>query len=301
MPDGEGEHRYLRIEKVDANTRWVAARLADFADVHPKQVGFSGLKDRHSLASQWFSVQLPARKHVDWAAFRAQGVRILEVSANRRKLRRGAHRGNRFLIVVREAAGDAAAVAERLEVIRDRGVPNYFGEQRFGRGGGNMALAESLFAGQRLKRERRELALSAARAWLFNHVLERRVVDGSWCRLRAGDCVGLDGSGSVFPVTAPDGELERRAAALDIHPTGPLWGAGELSVSGDVAALERSVAAEFSDFALGLERAGLVPARRALRLAVQDLQWREAGSSLELSFRLARGAVATAVLRELAD
>lgn len=279
----------------------MAARLADFAGVSRRQVGYSGLKDRHARTRQWFSVQLPAKASIDWTAFRAEGVQILEVSANRRKLRRGVHRGNRFRIVLRETAGDAAAVDARLATIGARGVPNYFGEQRFGRDGGNLALAASLFAGRRLVRDRRSLALSAARAWLFNHLLERRVDDGSWETLRPGDCAGLDGSGSVFPVPAPDEALARRAAVLDVHPTGPLWGRGEAPVSGEIEALERAVAAEHGDFATGLERQGLTHARRALRLAVHDLDWHRTGDALELSFRLTRGAFATAVLRELAD
>ena len=300
-PDGQGEHRFLEIEKTGANTAWVAARLAAFAGVARKQVGFSGLKDRHAVTRQWFSVRLPPNADVDWSAFRAAGVRIVGVTANRRKLRRGTHRSNRFRIVLRELLGDRAAIAERISRIAERGVPNYFGEQRFGRDAGNLALAAALIQGRRLERERRGLALSAARAWLFNHVLERRVADGSWQSILPGDCAGLDGSGSIFRVAEPDEELRRRVAALDVHPTGPLWGRGELAVSGAVEALERAVAARFALFASGLEQLGLAQERRPLRLAVHDLEWRAHGDALEISFRLVRGAFATAVLRELAD
>ena len=300
-PDGEGEHRFLRLEKANANTAWVAGQLAKFAGVDVRNVGYSGLKDRHALTRQWFSVQLPPRSTVDWTTFHVEGVRVLEVTANRRKLRRGVHRSNRFQIVLRGARGASAAVAERLAQIAEQGVPNYFGEQRFGRGAANLALADALMEGRRLSRGRKSLALSAARAWLFNQVLERRVADGSWHRLRSGDCAGLDGSGSVFAVVRADAELARRAASLDVHPTGPLWGKGALSTSGEVEALEREVAAQFASLAAGLERLGLDQQRRPLRVAVRDLAWNEAYDALELSFRLPCGAFATAVLRELAD
>lgn len=300
-PDGEGEHRFLRIEKANANTAWVARQLAKFAGVGSRSVGYSGLKDRRALTRQWFSVQLPSRSIIDWTALRVEGVRVLEVTANRRKLRRGVHRGNRFRIVLRDARGASAEAAARLQRIAEHGVPNYFGEQRFGRDAGNLALADSLMQGLRLSRDQKSFALSAARAWLFNHVLDRRVADGSWHRLRPGDCAGLDGSGSVFAVERPDAELERRATALDVHPTGPLWGRGDLSTRGDVEALEREVAGQFAALSEGLVRHGLDLQRRPLRVAVRDLAWNEENGALELSFRLVRGAFATAVLRELAD
>lgn len=279
----------------------MAGQLARFAGTDVRNVGYSGLKDRHALTRQWFSVQLPLRSSVDWTGLRVEGVRVLEVSANRRKLRRGVHRSNRFRIVLRDVRGETAHLAARLARISAHGVPNYFGEQRFGRDAANLALAEALMKGRRLPRARRSIALSAARAWLFNHVLDRRVADDSWHRLRPGDCAGLDGSGSVFAVERPDAELDRRTAAHGIHPTGPLWGRGALSTSGEVEALERAVALRFASFAEGLARHGLEQQRRPLRLVLRDFAWQVDDGVLELSFRLARGAFATAVLREVAD
>jgi tRNA pseudouridine13 synthase len=145
------------------------------------------------------------------------------------------------------------------------------------------------------------MALSAARAWLFNHVLDRRVTDDSWRHLLPGDCAGLDGSGSVFVVECPDAELERRAASQDIHPTGPLWGRGTLPTSGAIETLERDVARQFASLAEGLVRLGVEQQRRVLRVAVRDLAWEEHEGAVVLSFRLTRGAFATAVLREVAE
>jgi len=185
------------------------------------------MKDRHAVTRQWFSVRRPAGTPADWSALEVEGAQVLEVSRNNRKLRRGAHSGNQFRIVVRGSANSdpetsGELVQQRTRTIVEQGVPNYFGEQRFGREGGNLQLAEALFAGKRLKRDKRSFALSSARAWLFNQVLQQRVEAGTWSELQAGDVAALDGSGSIFAVEELDETLEKRCRELDLHPTGPL-------------------------------------------------------------------------------
>ncbi len=298
-PDGEGEHDYLWLEKTGANTTWVAERLAAFAGIHVRDVGYAGMKDRHAVTRQWFSVRRPAGAPADWSRFHLDGVRILKATRNRRKLRRGAHRANRFRIVVRMIDSPGRNLEARLSTVAQQGVPNYFGEQRFGRDASNLQLAERLFAGGRLPRARRGLALSAARALIFNSVLERRVADGTWNQLLPGECANLDGSGSVFIVSALDAGLRLRLQAMDIHPTGPLWGQKGPRETGEWSRLEQSVADQFETHARGLERHGVEPARRALRLAVRDLKWETGERTLMVEFLLSSGAFATAVLREL--
>ena len=289
-PSGDGEHDFLYVQKTGINTEWLSRQLADFAGVAAKDVGYSGLKDRHAVTRQWFSV--PRWKQPDWSTFKLDGVSLLAVERNARKLRRGAHRSNRFRIVLR---GDIAApdlVEPRLSAIRDQGVPNYFGEQRFGRNAGNIELANAWANSKRLPRHKRSLAISTARSYLFNELLAERVVNNTWNTLVAGDFANLDGSGSVFSVEAVDEELHARCEALDIHPTEVLWGDG-CDAGNAPAGHERWINA--------LVRARVQPARRSLRLAVRDLQWEFGDASLTLSFALSRGAFATSVLRELAD
>ena len=189
---GDGEHDYLWIEKTGANTEWVARQLARHAGVPAKDVGFAGLKDRQAMTRQWFSV--PRWHQPDWSACDVEGVHILEVSRHAKKLRRGAHHGNRFRIVLRgtHLEQHADALAQRVAAIREQGVPNYFGEQRFGIGGGNLDLADAWAAGKRLPRHKRSLAISTARSFLFNEVLDGRVRDGTWNRLQPGDKANLD-------------------------------------------------------------------------------------------------------------
>ena len=126
----DGEHDFLWIEKTSANTQWVADALARHAKVSSRDVGFAGLKDRHAITRQWFSVRRPGRDGTDWSLFSADGVVILEQRQHRRKLKRGAHKGNSFEIVLRGEGIESQqdAVNKRLARIQTDGVPNYFGE-----------------------------------------------------------------------------------------------------------------------------------------------------------------------------
>jgi tRNA pseudouridine13 synthase len=143
--------------------------------------------------------------------------------------------------------------------------------------------------------------LSAARSFLFNQILQERVKNGTWSTLLPGDCASLDGSGSFFSVASVDSELERRGDELDIHPSGALWGAGDLQTGGDVAECEEVVVNRFPELMHGLANARLQQARRALRLAVRSFTWERDGDTVWLRFFLTRGGFATAVLREIAD
>jgi len=245
-------------------------------------------------------VRRPSAAGTDWATLDLPGVRVLATARNQRKLRRGAHSGNHFRIALRGVTAIDEKLGELLQRIRDSGVPNYFGEQRFGRDAGNIAMARAFFSGSRLKREDRSIALSAARSLIFNRILECRVTNGTWNVIQPGELVNLDGSGSVFPVEQPDEAIRRRCGELDIHPGAALWGQGEPGSRGAIASLEKSVIAEFPDLATGLER-HTKQARRATRLAVRDFTWSLQGDVLWLEFFLTRGGFATAVLREIAE
>ena len=156
-------------------------------------VGYSGLKDRHAVTRQWFSVRRPTGAGTDWESFAVDDVVVLDVRRHNKKLRRGVHRVNRFRIVVRETDVTADGLDERLAMISARGVPNYYGPQRFGRDGRNIELAESLFGGRRLRRQQRSMAISAARSFLFNEVLGERVRSGTWGDWQTGDQLNLNG------------------------------------------------------------------------------------------------------------
>ncbi len=373
-PSGAGAHVLLRVRKRGANTEWVARQIARHGGCRPGDVGFAGLKDRHAVTTQWFSVPSPrgAAYVGDTIALltgaKGEGYEVLEAHAHARKLPRGALAGNRFAIRIRElapltadaaaadeaaadeaaaaaaAAANAAAaatdcagedevartsatnradagiyadtaaakarrdvaartavsdadIAARVAAIARDGLPNFFGPQRFGREGANLRkISRDLSA---VHPRERTYVLSAARSLVFNAVLAERVKEGSWCRLEAGDVANLDGKGSVFPVEALDDALSTRIAALDVHPTGPMWGKGDLLSQGRVRDLEQRIAAEFPEACELVIAAGMSQERRALRLAVRELSWERQGADIVVRFWLTKGSFATTVLREL--
>lgn len=303
-PAGHGEHVLLRVRKRGANTEWVARRLAERAGVRSMDVGYAGRKDRAAVATQWFSVRLPPDRSPDWAAPPIDSVQVLEAQRHDRKLRRGALRGNRFEIWVRALETDRSDLEARLQGVAERGVPNYFGEQRFGRDGQNVEGARHmLLEGVRPRaRHLRGLYLSAARSLLFNRALALRVDHDRWDRAAGGDVLMLDGTRSVFRAEEVDGQIRRRVEELDVHPTGPLWGRGPSLAQGEALRLEEAALQDWGDWRRGLERAGLKQERRSLRLKVSELDWEWVGrDGLCLRFYLPRGGYATSVLRELVD
>jgi tRNA pseudouridine13 synthase len=282
---GDGEHDYLWIEKTGANTEWVARQLARHAGVPSKDIGYAGLKDRHAVTRQWFSV--PRWNLPDWQGLEIEGVAVLDVQRHQKKLRRGAHQANAFEIVLRGdgLAAHAAALAGRLEAIRELGVPNYFGEQRFGRDGANLQLADDWAARKRLPRHKRSIAISTVRSFLFNETLDSRVRGGTWDRLVPGDTANLDGTGSVFDIELVDDELARRCREMDIHPTGMLAGKGSPG--------------ERKDWIEALNAAGVKAGARSLRARVNKPLAEVYDETIRLSLALSRGCYATSVLREL--
>lgn len=300
---GAGEHLWLRIRKRGLNSEQVAVALARAAGLSRRDVGYAGMKDRHAETIQWFSLLPGPRPAPDWATLPA-GIEVLEQTRHARKLKTGALSGNRFVLVLRECQGDREALRRRVEDIAQQGVPNYFGEQRFGRGGENIQRATAMFSGNPPvpTRHQRGIYLSAARSLIFNEVLAQRVQDTSWNRLQDGEAVMLDGSRSFFAAGHIDAELTGRLARHDIHPSGPLWGKGELASQGLVREIEEAVGARHAALAAGLAAAGLAQERRALRLIPRALeaQWLDA-TTLSLRFGLPAGCFATALVRELAD
>ncbi len=301
-PDGDGEHALLQIRKRNANTEWVVRQLACHAGVRPVDVGYAGLKDRSAVTEQWFSVHLARRPEPDWRELQSTELQICTVTRHRRKLRRGALRGNGFVLRLRELQGDREELIGRLQRVSRRGVPNYFGPQRFGGGGENLRHAWALLSGAATvcDRHRRGLYLSAARSHLFNQVLSLRVAQGTWDSPQPGEVLMLDASHSFFCAEGLDEALMRRVQDFDLHPTGPLWGRGASPVRGAALAIEQQALAPFADWCGGLERAGLEHQRRALRVCLGEPGWEFlADDGLRLRFSLPPGSYATAVLREL--
>ena len=331
---GEGEHLWLHIEKSGMNTAYLANLLSEWADIPVRDVGYSGLKDRHALTTQWFSLRLP-KKQLPPTAFAPvdigehETINILTQHWHNKKLNRGTHRANQFIITLRDvqfASSDTEQgdtqnlltgkqrVEQHLQRISHSGVPNYFGLQRFGWQGNNIKEALSLFARpprdarpqskkskrKRAPREQNAMELSAARSLIFNEILAARVRDESWDTGLSGEVFNLNGSGSIFASETLDDTLRTRIASGDIHPTGVMWGTDNDKVSGSAAKQENDVVQRsplLRQLATGLEQRDVKAQRRALRLPIESLSWKWSGDkTLILSFTLGTGSFATSVL-----
>lgn len=304
-PEGEGSHVWLYVQKTDTNTDWLAQELARFAGVSPVAVGYAGLKDRHAVTSQWFSVNLQGLPEPDWLAFENAQIKILKAVRHSKKLKRGALAGNLFRLRLTHITGERAIWEQSLLKVAEQGVPNYFAQQRFGHYGNNLKKAEQWFTEgtEPKRRNQRSIIISAARSWLFNLVLAERIRQGNWNQLLAGDVMLLAGTrSSYFVAESKDTVLEQRVQKMDIHPTGPLWGKGEAISQGETLAMEQAVLADCQDWQQQLVKLGLTQERRALRLFPQQFKWQFINETgLLLEFELGPGSYATAVLRELAD
>lgn len=329
---GEGEHLWCWVEKTGENTDWVLQQLAKWAEVSPSKVGVAGQKDRHAVTRQWFSIQLPGLVNPNIADFKTQNVVILKTIRHQRKLQTGGLSGNRFTVVVRNirpVQGSDIDVVQslqaRLNLIKERGVPNYYGEQRFGIHGRNVKQGEKLLAGElpKVKRNQKSLFLSAVRSWMFNVLLSDRIKLQTWNQLLPGDVLQLEGSYKWFVEDGSTG-LAERVNTLDVHPTGALFGKGVLPTEKAALEIEQSIAESYKVWIAGLDEYGVKQDRRALRLLPLDLEWQWVASSaehidaldpafeklslesgwrtapvLQLSFSLRSGSYATMVMREL--
>jgi len=290
LQDDSGEHLCICLEKTGDNTEYVARQLARLAGCRPLDVGYCGLKDRHAVTSQWFSVQRPGRQAEDPSllAVLAQRWPVLQSGRVMRKLRRGEHAGNRFAIVLRDVQGDRAAIETALQRLAQEGAPNYFGSQRFGHGGANLDRAAALDPaslrarrrnrksgwGQGRARSEQVMYFSAARAWLFNEVLAARVGASNWNRILEGE-------------PCPE-------------PSGPLWGDGGTRATGAQELLERAVVARYPALERLFADTRMEAQRRPLAARPRELGWHWlAGDVLELRFFLPPGQYATTVLSDI--
>jgi tRNA pseudouridine13 synthase len=298
-PSGSGEHCLLWVEKTDRNSNDVATWLADRLGIRKRLVSHCGLKDKNAITRQWFSIHLPGQESPNAADLETDGIRILTITRNLRKLHRGSHDANRFIISLRDCTFSKEAATGRWQQLATRGVPNYFGPQRFGRD--NINQARRFLSGQLEIRDRalRGILISAARSYLFNACVAARVLQKNWDTPLDGEVFGFAVNRSLILPNNLHGDETTRVKDGVLELTAPLWGEGDLISQNDVIALEQSAIANHPEIALGLAQFNLKQERRVIRLTPQspNLSW-EHDNTLTLSFTLPKGTYATALLRE---
>lgn len=301
-PDGEGEHLLVRIRKTGCNTQFVADNLARFAGIAARSVSYAGLKDRHAVTEQWFCLHLPGKENPDFSRFELEGCEVVRFARHLRKMRIGTLKGNAFTLVLRQLS-DISDVEARLQKIAAQGVPNYFGVQRFGRGGNNLVQAKRWANNDiRVKeRPKRSFYLSASRSALFNLISSQRLAEHGDKQVMLGDALQLSGRGSWFVAKAEEmTSVQERVLSGELLVTAPLPGDGPLGTQEEAEAFELSCIADQTELMSLLKRERVEPARRAMMLQPQHLDWSRLDEvTLKLQFWLPAGSFATSVVREL--
>lgn len=303
-PSGVGEHVYLWVEKRGLSADYLASQLARALRLGTRDIGMAGLKDRHAVTRQWISVPASAESRI--ARIQIPGLTILKVSRHANKLRAGHLRGNRFRIRIRgvhsETASRLPALVARLQ---ETGLPNYYGEQRFGRHGDTLRMGFDLLHGKadhRVEQSRflRKLALSAVQSLLYNRYLAERVRRGLLHRVLPGDVLHQRPQGGLFVAENVDAEQQRFDRREVVH-TGPIYGRRMLAANHKAAELESEILqqsglspdmfCQFGKLLLGTRRDNLV--------YVDDLRAEVQGSDVLMTFSLPAGSYATVLLREI--
>jgi len=310
-PCGEGEHQFIFVEKTNTNTAFVAEQLARFTSLPLRQVTYAGRKDKYAVTQQWFGILAPGKPDFDFSTFELEGVRVLKQIRHNKKLRTGQLKGNTFTITLRDVK-NADAIEARLQDIAKHGVPNYYGEQRFGvmrvndegdvQRGGNLMMAERMINGETIRhRNKRSMALSALRSWLFNDMLSARLQAGNFDNVIEGDALILSGSNSFFINDGKADNLQQRYDAKDLCPSAPLWGKGKLATHAQALAFESDIAGQHPSVVEFLSQCGFDQERKAIKIWPSDLQWQREEDTFTVSFALPSGCFATSVLRECVE
>ncbi|TFG91418.1 MAG: tRNA pseudouridine(13) synthase TruD [Syntrophobacterales bacterium] len=143
LPCGEGEHAYVEIEKSGVTTLDAIRRIARSLGISERDIGYAGLKDSRGITRQTLSI--PRVETDRLLALSLQGITILSANRHRNKLKLGHLAGNSFTIRVRSVESDALKKATAiLAVLTKRGVPNYFGSQRYGGLGNSHLIGRAL-------------------------------------------------------------------------------------------------------------------------------------------------------------
>ncbi len=304
-PNGGGEHLLLYIQKTGLTTPQAIDQIADQLDIPARQIGYSGLKDKHAITRQWLSAQLPGYRGMPEIE-QSDGLQVLHSAWHDKKLRIGSHRSNLFEVRVRDVEADWEDIQQRQRTIECYGFANYFGQQRFGVAQDNVQQAlkslNNRHKRKRLSRHKKSLYLSALRSELFNRILSARIAQGIWREPVQGDVFVLAGSQSLFSETLDDA-LIKRYQAFDIHCGVSLYGIGETRLTDAAAALEASVLADYPEMTETLLASHLKRAYRANRAQARylEIQYDADNAWLDIKVELGKGVYLTTLLNHLVE
>lgn len=301
-PSGTGSHLYLWIEKHDMGAEFFVRQVAQRLGIRPGDIGTAGMKDRRAVTRQWVSV--PESAEGQLGQLESADLRLLKTSRHNNKLKPGHLRGNRFSIVIRDVADDALGRATPIvDVLQRDGLPNYYGEQRFGREGETVDLGWALLRGTANAKRNpflKKLALSAVQSQLFNEYVARRINDGLMRTVLAGDVMAKWPVGGMF--TSTDAATDQqRLEQREIIPAGPMFGKKMFAAASVAAQRETAVLEEHKLMMDSFRGFGslLDGTRRHNFVYVDELKCEKDPAGLRLQFALPAGSYATVLLNEV--
>ena len=314
---GEGEHLVLKVRKKDMTTWGMLDAISAHLGIRKRDIGYAGLKDKHAMTIQYIS--LPAKLEEKLASFSHEKIKILEITRHNNKIRVGHLKGNRFEIRLKKVLGvQKDKLDSVLKWIKANGVPNYFGNQRFGTNGTNWEEGKKLLEGTLKMRDKktREFLMGSYQSYLFNKWLAKRMElnllieefseaetemlmklpkgaledikkQPNFYKILPGDLIMHYPYGKLFEAEDVTAEAER-FATKDTAPTGLIPGTKTKRASG----VAREIEALFD------EEIKLYGARRYAWIQVTEIKKRyvEEKAHYELSFVLPKGSYATNVL-----
>lgn len=300
-PAGVGEHVFVTLKRTGWNTVDVAQAISRHLGLEISRIGWGGRKDKHAVTTQTFSLQISEK--IPLKEIQGQLAELpFEIIAAKRhgnKLKIGHVKENRFRIVL-SGCGDGAQ--ERAQIIRRRlaatGVPNFFGEQRFGEQGHNMDKGIALFSRPfRSRRKSEKFTVSVVQSALFNAWLKHRIAGGDFNRIISGDIAKKTDTGGLFTVSDVHEANERFATKAIIY-TGPIYGYKMMATADAAGAIESELLGGFGLKPEDFKRFRSPGSRRPALLHLSDLTVTSDPEGLVFSFTLPAGAYATIVLRE---
>jgi len=305
LPSGEGEHLFVNITKTGITTKDVQKALAGLYDIPPRDVEFAGIKDKHAITSQYFSIWLSENQDKEriYELEKELPVKINSMDFHNRKIKSGHLKGNVFRIKITETDIPLEEAEERakniIEVIHKKGLPNYYGQQRFGMHGDNAERGLKILKGEEKIKNKwlRRFLLSSYQSYLFNYYMKKRIENKLFDKMLTGDVAKKQDTGGVFIVDDKEAE-QKRLDNKEISFTGPIFGKKMKQAVDEAGEFENAILSENDVTPEEFRNAKLTGSRRA-GIILPDIDLVREEDGLVLTFFLPKGAFATVVLREI--
>jgi tRNA pseudouridine13 synthase len=304
FPSGEGQHIYLLIEREGKSTKEVVDDLRVLFQIKETDIGYAGLKDKHAITIQWFSLSLGATASEDETSKKItdnlEYAKVLKSSKHTNKLKNSHLIGNKFKIILRDCDENCLEIALKIrEELLQKGIPNYYGKQRFGSKEDNHITGKKVLLKEKVikKHWMRKLMLSAYQSHLFNLWLSDRISTNRFNKIIPGDLLQGINQQRPFPYS-PDKDHDKEFLNKEISFTGPIFGSKVSKPLEEALLIEESILTSEGVNLDTFKEMKLPGSRRLAHIFLKSLEIEENENNLTFEFTLSKGSYATSLLRE---